>query len=124
MLSPSGVALVCPGAPLAITCSTDRSFLNWSVTIPPSASESGQAVTRSRLFSSSTQTVGPLMVDTKVFNISTTSTVDQFTSVLSVTNVTADLNGTIVHCTDIGSSLAESSTSMTMVHIIRTDIGT
>ena len=124
MLSPSEVALVCPGAPLAITCSTDRSFLNSSVTIPPSASESGQAVTRSRLFSSSTQTVGPLMVDTKVFNISTTSTVDQFTSVLSDTNVTADLNGTIVHCTDIGSSLAESSTSMTMVHIIRTDIGT
>ena len=51
--------MVCPGAPLAITCSTDRSFLNWSVTlIPPSASESRQAVTRSRLFYYSTQTVG------------------------------------------------------------------
>ena len=121
MLSPSEVALVCPGVPLAITCSTDRIVLYWSVTIPPSASESGQAVTRGQLrFSSSAQivTVEPLMVDTKVFNISTTSTIDQITSVLSVTNVTADLNGTIVLCADIDNS------SMIVVRVIGTDIGT
>ena len=31
MLSPSGVARVCPGGELAITCSTDRSFLEWNI---------------------------------------------------------------------------------------------
>ena len=123
MLSPSEVATVCPGATLAITCSTDRSFLNWSVTIPPSASESG-AVTRSQLVASGSQTIRALVIDNmRVFNISIISTMDSFISVLSVTDVTADLNGTIVHCTDIGNSLAESSTSMTIVHIIGTDTG-
>ena len=67
---------VCPGAQLAVTCSTDRSFLNWSITIPPSTSDSGEAVTGNRLFSSSTQAVEPLMVDMKAFNISITSTVE------------------------------------------------
>ena len=123
MISPSGAAMVCPGAALVITCSTDRNFLNWSVTIPPSASESEQAVTRNRLISSSSQTIFPLIISTKTFNISIVSTMDRFTSALSVINVTADLNGTLVQCTDIGSSIAESDTSMTVVHIIRTNIG-
>jgi hypothetical protein len=125
VLSPSGTARVCPETELEITCSTDRSFLNWSVTIPPSASElSGQAVTRNRLISSSNQGVASLVIDTKVFMISIVSNVDPFTSVLSVINVTAVLTGTIVQCEDIGSSAAEESrTSMTFVHIIQTDIG-
>jgi hypothetical protein len=59
----------------------------------------------------------------KVFFISIVSNVDPFTSVLSVINVTADLNGTIVQCEDIGISVAESRTSMTFVHVIQTDIG-
>ena len=57
------------------------------------------------------------------FNISIKSTMGSFISVMSVTDVTADLNGTIVHCTDIGDSLAESSTLRTIVQIIRTDLG-
>ena len=102
VLSPSGIATVCPEATLEITCSTDRHFLNWNVTTPPSASESGQAVTRSRLISSSSQIIKPLIINTKVFYVSIVSTMDQFTSILSVVNVTDDLNGTIVQCTDIG----------------------
>jgi hypothetical protein len=125
VLSPSGTARVCPETTLEITCSTDRSFLNWSVTIPPSASElSGQAVTRNRLISSSNQGIAPLVINNIVFIISIVSSVNPFTSVLSVINVTAVLNGTIVQCADIDiSAAAESRISMTLVHIIQTDIG-
>jgi hypothetical protein len=125
VLSPAGTARVCPETALEITCSTDRTFLNWNVTIPPSANElSGQAVTRNRLVSSSSQGIAPLIINNIVFIISTVSTVDQFTSVLSVNNVTTDLNGTIVQCEDIDiSAAAESRISMTLVHIIQTDIG-
>ena len=115
---------VCPGAQLDVTCSTDRRFLCWTVTIPPSASDSGEAVTRSLLLSSSTQAaVDPLWVEMKTFNISITSTVDLFSSVLSYTNVTADLNGTVINCSDKGNSTAESDSSMVIVHITTADLG-
>jgi hypothetical protein len=125
VLSPSGTARVCPEATLEITCSTDRIFLNWNVTIPPSANElSGQAVTINRLVSSSNQGSTLLIINNNiVFSISIVSNVDPFTSVLSVINVTADLNGAVVQCADIGSSAAESRTSTTFVHVIQTDIG-
>ena len=122
-LSPSGVMWVCPGAQLDVTCSTDRSFLNWNVTIPPSASDSGEAVTRGRLFSLSTETVGPLVVEMKQFNISITSTVDSLSSVLSYTNATADLNGTVINCSYTGASKAESNSSIVIVHITTADLG-
>ena len=114
---------VCPGAQLAVTCSTDRSFLRWTITIPPSASDLGEAVTRTRLFSNSTQTVGPLMVEMKQFNISTMSTVDSFSSILSYTNATADLNGTVINCSDTGDSTAEPNLLMVIVHITTADLG-
>ena len=124
-LSPRGVMWVCPGAQLDITCSTDRRFLNWTITIPPSASDSGEAVTRSRTYSSSTQAtaIEPLVVEMKTFNISITSTVDPFSSVLSYTNATADLNGTMINCTATGNSAEESDSSMVIVHITTADLG-
>ena len=124
-LSPRGVMWVCPGAQLAVTCSTDRSFLSWTVTIPPSASDSGEAANKSRLYSSSTQAyaIEPLVVEMKQFNISITSTEDPFSSVLSYTNATADLNGTVINCSDKGNSTAESHSSMVIVHITTADLG-
>ena len=114
---------VCPGAQLDVTCSTDRKFLNWNITIPPSASDSGEAVNRSRLLSSTSQTSGLLMVGMKQFNISIRSTVDPFSSVLSYTNATADLNGTVINCSDKGNSTEESDSSMVIVHITTADLG-
>ena len=122
-LSPRGVMWVCPGAQLDVTCSTDRTFLRWNVTIPPSASDSGEAVTRSRLLSSGSQNIGQLVPEMKYFNISIMSTVDPFTSVLSYTNATADLNGTVINCSDTGNSTAESDSAMVIVHITTADHG-
>ena len=112
---------VCPGAQLDVTCSTDRDFLRWTVTIPPSASDSGEGVSRSRLFSPTTQVFKPLWVEMKQFNISITSRVDPFSSVLSYTNATADLNGTVINCSSY--SPAESDSSMVIVHITPADLG-
>ena len=121
-LSPRGVVWVCPGAQLDVTCSTDRRFLCWTVTIPPSASDSGEAVTRSLLLSSSTQAaVDQLWVEMKTFNISITSTVDLFSSVLSYTIATADLNGTVINCSDY--SRERSDSSMVIVYITTADLG-
>ena len=114
---------VCPGAQLDVICSTDRRFLNWTVTIPPSASDSGEAVTRNQLLSSSTQDIGQFMLEMKQFNILITSTEDPFSSVLSYTNATADLNGTVINCSDKGNSKAESNSSMAIVHITKADLG-
>ena len=126
-LSPRGVMWVCPGAQLDVTCSTDRRFLTWTVTIPSSASDSGEAVTRSRLLSSTNhdETIGPLVVEQemKTFNISITSRVDPFSSVLSYTNATADLNSTVINCSDKGNSTEESNSSMVIVHITPADLG-
>ena len=125
-LSPRGVMWICPGAQLDVTCSTDdRKFLTWTVTIPSSASDSGEAVTRDRLYSSSTQdnAIEPLVVEMKTFNISITSTVDPFSSVLSYTNATADLNGTVINCSVTGNSTEESNSSMVIVHITPADLG-
>ena len=122
-LSPHGVMWVCPGAQLNVTCCTDRGFLNWTVTILPSASDSGEAVNRSRLLSNSTQAVGPFMLEMKAFNISITSTEDLFSSVLSYTNTTADLNGTVINCSDTGDSQQESDSSMAIVHTTTADLG-
>ena len=116
---------VCPGAQLDVTCSTDRRYLNWTVTIPLSTSDSGEAITRSRLYSSSTQAnvIEPLMVERKTFNISITSRVDPFSSILSYTNATADLNGTVINCSDKGISTEESDSSIVIVHITTADLG-
>ena len=116
MLSSTRIALVCPGGELTFVCSTNRSLIEWNIIIPQSG------VTRSRLIASSDQSIyiGPLVVNMKSFNITinSDSLIRGLTSKLSVTNITPDLNGTFVQCTDIGSSLTEVSTSVGIIHII------
>ena len=83
---------------------------------------SGEAVTRNRLYSSSTQAtaIEPLVVEMKQYNISITSRVDPLSSVLSYTSATADLNGTVIDCIDCGKRTAA---SMAIVHITTADLG-
>ena len=122
MLSPPGVARVCPGGELAITCSTDRSFLEWNITASQSFPLPG-VPHRTRLVSVSSQTVEPLVLNMVSFNFShstyTNGSSVSLVSVLSVTDVPDILNGTRVNCTDIGASLAETNTAIVTVHAIR-----
>ena len=112
MLSPSGEALACPGEQLAFVCSTNRNFIEWNITLFLSG---GQSTSRTRLVPS----VGPietLVVDTMSFHIIRNESLS-LTSILTIASVTTDLNGTRVNCTDIGSSLAETSTSVSIIKI-------
>ena len=128
MLSPSEVASVCPGGELAITCSTDRSFLEWTIT--PSFPIPGLPY-RTRLVSASNQNLGSLVLNMISFDFShATHTLNgssvSLVSVLSVTDVPDILNDTRVNCmvSDIGASLAETNTATVTVHVIRlTDQG-
>ena len=127
MLSPPGVARVCLGGELAVICSTDRSFLEWNITVPLSFPLPGVPY-RTRLVSISSQDLEPIVLNMISFDFShtthTNGSSESLVSVLSVTNVPDILNGTRVNCTDIGASLAETSTATVTVHVIRsTDLG-
>lgn len=119
MLSPSGETLVCQGGQLTLLCSTNRSFIEWNVTVSMNDS-------KTRLISSSTDIVAPLILHQNLFNISVNN--DHRSSILlsalMVESVTVDLNGTIIRCTDVGSSLSETSSSATIIHVIGAGSGT
>ena len=122
ILSPSEVASVCPGGRLIITCSTNTSFIRWNVTIL----HSGITHTRSRLVSRIYQSITPLLVNMNSFNVARNSSYGSLplTSILSIANVSADVNGTKVSCTELGSSTAETNTLVTIVHVFTaTDLG-
>lgn len=72
-----------------------------------------------RLISSSTDAVAPLILSENLFNISINNDGSStLSSALIVATVTTDLNGTMIRCTDVGSSLSETSTSVTVIHVI------
>ena len=116
MLSPSNVALVCPGEQLALRCQTNESvILRWTITLP----ESNTTYTRNVPFTGD----GPLpsimhsAVDsTVVFNFSRISEPDTYPLIaeLLIDNINTDLNGTEINC----SVLSTSVTHTTVVNVI------
>ena len=67
VLSPSGVALVCSGGQLELTCTTAGAFLEWDFHI----SENGTTTTHGRLVSSQAGVIlVPIMTDSITFNFS------------------------------------------------------
>ena len=117
MLSPSGVVSICMGEQITFTCSTDRAFIEWNVTVL----QSGMRSSRTRLVLPETHTPTPLRINTLTFNIARISPIGSLPliSTLVVANATSErLNGTEVNCTDIGNSLAHTSSSVAFVHII------
>ena len=118
------IVSVCPGGDLNFTCTTNLTFIEWTVAIYNSTSQS--TVSRTRLLSSTGQ-FDPLLniiPANRTFIIARKSS-EPFVTALSVQGVAADLNGTTVNCTDIGrSSQAESSTSVTAIHVIGRETGT
>ena len=119
-LSPADVVSVCPGERLAFTCSTEKRFLNWTVSIL----RGSQYESRSKLIpADSTSAIPPLIVFMKQFDIERINSSNRSLAIVSVlsvpaTNVTSDLNGTKIRCTDIGNTAADTSTSVSTVHII------
>lgn len=114
-LSTPGIVSVCPGENLHFICSTNQSFIEWNITVVQPASG---LQSRTKLVSD----ISPLpmlIVNGIIFSITRNSSLrsHRLTSTLSVANVTADLNGTIVKCTAM-----EIDSLLTTVLIIRADI--
>ena len=114
-LTPSGDLSVCPGGHLSFNCSTNLSLIEWNVTI----SQSGKSDIRRQLaiVTSATKLESYLIISGHMFNITRSSPPDilPLTSTLTVSNTVAT---TKIKCTEIGSSLAETSTSVATISII------
>ena len=117
MLSPSGVVPVCPGEDLVFVCSTNRSFIEWNVTL---ILGSGERISRTRLVASGSAHVIPLVVQMTSFNIIVHESLP-LTSTLTAANTTTDLNGTQVSCTAIQDSIEDAITSTATV--LLTEVG-
>ena len=121
-LSPEAVAPVCQdGDPLELTCITNGSFMRWNITA------------RNRL--GTFQDYGPLFVSAEDATQQTSSaTVDYSTfttmrisdqgslpliSTMVINPVNRDLNGTIVNCEDVGTSMTHTaSVASTTIHYV------
>ena len=118
---------VCPGRELAITCSTNRAFLEWN--IRPSFTIPGTPY-RTRLISSNDGGHDPIVLSMVSFNfLSAIQSMSNglsasLVSILSVGDVQLNLSGTRVNCTDIGAqSPPETSTKIVTIHVISNDLG-
>ncbi len=102
-LTPSGVARVCPGGRLILTCSTNANLMQWSVTVP----YYGATKTRSLQFSGTAQRATPIVIGSTTFNISrrlNESLILPLVSTIVTDGTTANINGTLVICSEIGTS--------------------
>ena len=115
-LSSSGAVLMCMGEQLTFICTTDREFIEWNVTVLHLEERSS----RTRLVLTQTLVTRPLVINMMIFDITRISIIGSLSliSTLTVANVTTDVNGTEMNCTDIGNSLAETSSSVATVYVI------
>ena len=110
-LSPSNVALVCPGRQLSLTCHTNESILRWSITQP------GGSATYDFRDISTIGSISPLPIDVagrSVYVYFSRQSVNPLISTLSIDSISTDLNGTRISC----SSLNSSESVMTVIHVI------
>ena len=119
------MALVCPDSDLVFTCSTERRFIEWNVTVIDSA---GMRISRTRILSDTTQSraLSPLIVIGKQFNLTIRTLVDMphtLSSELLIFNTSSDLNGTEIRCTDYGNTQEDSSTSLSTLTVIGPEFG-
>ena len=117
-----GVVSVCPGEDLHLICSTNSSLIEWNITVTVLQSESGQSHSRTKIVSNILARPTMLIVNGILFNITRNSTLESrpLTSVASVANVTAGLDGTIVKCTAIEQSNSEREPSLVTIDVTDT----
>ena len=97
ILSPSGMAPVCSGGQLELTCSTTGGFQEWDFHI----SENMTATTYGRLVNNRASLIMPVVTESITFNISRVSLPERLplVSKLSIITERSTVNGTEVTCT-------------------------
>ena len=111
-LSPGVVAPVCQvGNELELTCSTNGSFMRWIFTV---GNEQGVPQEYRRNINSldGPRQMTVIEVNSTTFTTMRTSAqgVSPLISTLVINSVSNDLNGTVVHCQDVGTSTTASTT--------------
>ena len=111
-LSPSGVALVCSGDVLNLTCATDGRFLEWSFSLTPENQTAPMRYTRTLQLGGPNhlqtfeQIIGSI---TFIYSRISAENVLPVMSMLSINPVKDRLNGVMINCTDITTSHLEST---------------
>ena len=118
IISPPGIAPVCRGDQLELTCTVTGSFLEWSFSLIPEGETTARRYARV-LHTTSIPATSQLVVNSITFTFSRTSAVNslQLTSMLLIKSVNDGLNGTEVNCADVETS----ETVSTFVNILNED---
>ena len=97
-LSPLGMVSVCPGGQVQLTCERIfGSILYWDVSVPHP-----MAITRERFVLSQGSLLSPeFKIDFTEFNITRTSD-SPLISQLLINNVTTEINGSTIYCSEDG----------------------
>ena len=105
-LSPLGVVSVCPGGQILLTCErTPGSFLFWDVSVPQL-----MGTNRERIVTSQGVLLPEFNINFTEFNITLISA-NPLVSQLLIKNVTTEINGSTVYCSEDGN---ENSAPMIM----------
>ena len=109
MLSPSGDVSVCPGGQLSFRCSTNLRFLEWNITV----FRLGRSDSKRQLVTTVTELELDLMISGQAFNnIITRNSALNLLPLISMLTISNTLAANKIKCTEIGSSLVETSTSV------------
>ena len=113
MISPSGIASVCSGEHLDITCTTSGTFLRWYIRFE---NENSASRTYTRTLSSMgvASSVASLMINSTIFSFSRISTQGSLplSSRLEISPVSEILNKTEVKCEDVTAAVNSSATTI------------
>ena len=114
--SPFEVVYVCPSEQFAVTCRTNYTLLKWHIVVPHYQRSEQRYISSSLVVSY----LAKLQINSSVLNISRSSAYEALPLVttLLISYVNADLNQTLIYCSEVGHSY-ESRISATMIHVIK-----
>ena len=110
-ISPLGMVSVCPRGQVLLTCERmSGSFLHWDVSTPR------MDTTRERIVSSQGVFLQPeFKIGFTEFNITLISA-NPLVSQLLINNVTTEINGSVIYCSEDGN---ENNAPMTVINVIK-----
>ena len=114
-LSPSGMVSVCPGGQVLLTCERmSGSFLHWAVSVPRLATTRDTIVARTGDISTTDLQFNRLHLTE--FNVARTSS-SPLTSQLLINNVTTEINGSTIYCSEDGNENGAPAVAVNVIFI-------
>ena len=119
-LSPLGMVSVCPGGQVLLTCEImSGSFLYWDVSIPHLAMSRENIVsTQGAISTTALQFNGLHLTE---FTVTRTSE-NPLTSQLLINNVTTEINGSTIYCSEDGNENGAPAVAVNVIYIVRVSL--